>query len=122
MRRYSPATRLYRATLYSLSGLLAAFREEQAFEYEVAVLVVLLAVVLGVGAPFSEAVALIGCWLAVMAFELVNGAVERAFDLIDQEHNPHIKVGKDMLSAAVFLMILFNAVLWGVFLYRGIFH
>ncbi|MDR2529610.1 MAG: diacylglycerol kinase [Synergistaceae bacterium] len=122
MRRYSPAARLYHATRYSLNGLLAAFREEQSFEYEAVVLVVLLAVVLTVGAPFPEAVALIGCWLAVMAFELVNGAVERAFDLIDQEHNPHIKAGKDMLSAAVFLMILFNAVLWGVFFYRGIFY
>ena len=123
VRRYNPAARLYYATRYSLSGLLIAFREEQAFEYEAAVLAVLLTVVLWAGVSFPEAAVLIGCWLAVMAFELVNGAVERAFDLIDQDRNPHIKAGKDMLSAAVFLMITFNVVLWGIFLclHRGSF-
>ena len=42
----------------------------------------------------------------------VNSAVERAFDLIDKTYNPAIKAGKDMLSAAVFLMILANVLLW----------
>lgn len=112
MKHRNPFARLYHATRYSLSGLFCAFRQEQAFEYETVVLIVLLAVALSSGLSLFESVALIGAWLAVMALELVNSAVERAFDLIDKVYNPAIKAGKDMLSAAVFLMILANVLLW----------
>jgi diacylglycerol kinase (ATP) len=117
MRRYNPLLRLYRATVYSLSGLLCALEEEQAFQLEALVLAVLLGVLLWARPPFFTSAAVLAGWLAVMAFELVNSAVERAFDLIDKERNPTIKAGKDMLSAAVFLSILFNLFLWGMLLY-----
>ena len=94
--------------------------EEQAFEYETFVLAVLCAILIWTRPPLLTSAALLGAWLAVMAFELVNSAVERAFNLIDKERNPHIKVGKDMLSGAVFLMIMFNMFLWVVFLSRAL--
>lgn len=118
MKRYHPAARLYHATRYSLQGLLCAFKQEQAFEYEVVVFVVLIAVILWARLSFGEGLLLVGSWLVVMAFELVNSAVERAFNLIDKEYNLEIKAGKDMLSAAVFLIVLFNVFLWGAFLFR----
>ena len=118
MKRYHPLGRLYHATRYSLNGLRCAFRQEQAFEYETVVLAVLAAVALGGGLPFSEGVALLAAWLGVMAIELVNAAVERAFDLLDREYNLQIKEGKDMLSAAVFLAIAANIALWALLLLR----
>lgn len=116
MKRYHPFARLYHATRYSLNGLFCALKQEQAFEYEAVVLAGLFAVILWAKLPLWASVVLVGAWLIVMAFELVNSAVERAFDLIDKEYNPHIKAGKDMLSAAVFLAVLFNIALWIVFL------
>ncbi|MDR3264745.1 MAG: diacylglycerol kinase [Synergistaceae bacterium] len=116
MKRYSVIGRLYNATRYSLNGLICAFRQEQAFEYETVVLVVLLAVVLWARMSFLSSLAVIGAWLLVMALELVNGAVERAFNLISRQIDPEIKAGKDMLSAAVFLAIAFNVALWIAFL------
>ena len=50
--------------------------------------------------------------MIVMALELVNSAVEKAFDLIDKSFRPEIKAGKDMLSGAVFIMISMNIILW----------
>ena len=119
MKYRNPLARLYHATRYSLSGLFCAFRLEQAFEYETVVLTVILAVLYWRRPSFPVAALLIGGWLIVMAFELVNGAVERAFDLIEKEYNIHIKAGKDMLSAAVFLMIFFNIILWAACLIPG---
>ena len=116
MKRYSFWTRLYRGSCYSLNGLLYAFKGEQAFMLETLVLVVLAAVLLAVRLSLIHSILLIGAWLCVMALELVNSSVEQAFDLIDKDFNPHIKAGKDMLSAAVFLSILFNVLLWGTFL------
>lgn len=120
MKRYSPLARLYHATRYSLQGLVCAFKQEQAFEYEAVVLAVLGVVVFVADLSLLEGAALIGAWLTVMAFELVNSAVERAFNLIDKEYNLEIKAGKDMLSAAVFLMVLFNIALWGIFLCQAL--
>jgi diacylglycerol kinase (ATP) len=121
VKRFNPVARLYRGTRYSLSGLLLAFRQEQAFEYETVVLTFLFAVLLWAEVPFLRSVALVGAWLAVMALELINSAVERAFDLVDKEYNVQIKAGKDMLSAAVFLAIVFNVLLWGALVYNSTF-
>jgi diacylglycerol kinase (ATP) len=106
--------RLYHGTRYSLRGLACAFKEEQAFEFETVVLALLLAVLFSARFSLPRSAALVGAWLAVMALELINSAVERAFDLVDKEYNPQIKAGKDMLSAAVFLAIVFNILLWCV--------
>ena len=75
MKHRNPLARLYNATRYSLSGLYCAFKQEQAFEYETVVLAVLVAVALSARLPLLPAVVLVGAWLAVMAFELVNSAV-----------------------------------------------
>jgi diacylglycerol kinase (ATP) len=116
MKKYRLLDRLYHASCYSLNGLAYAFKKEQAFELETVVLVLLTAILwMSRLSPF-QAILLIGAWLSVMALELINSAVERVFDLIDKDFNPHVKAGKDMLSAAVFLLILFNALLWGTFL------
>ena len=117
MKKYRLWTRLYRASRHSLNGLVCAFKGEQAFELEAIVLLVLIAVLWAIRFPPVQSILLIGAWLSVMALELVNSAVERAFDLIDKDFNPHIKAGKDMLSAAVFLSTMFNALLWGAFCY-----
>lgn len=63
-----------------------------------------------------------GMWLIVMAFEMINSAVEKAFDMIDEKYRPEIKAGKDMLSAAVFLMVCFNIILWLVIINTCIFQ
>ncbi|MDO4786055.1 MAG: diacylglycerol kinase [Fretibacterium sp.] len=118
MKRHTPWGRLWKATRYSLNGLWQALRQEQAFEYEAVVFVLLCALSLGLRLPLAQFLILTGCWLAVMALELVNSAVERAFDLIDKSYRTEIKAGKDMLSASVFLMVAFNVILWATLLLR----
>jgi diacylglycerol kinase (ATP) len=112
LRYKNPIDRLRQATRYSLNGLRKAFKEEQAFEYEVVVLAVLIGVLVSAKAGFAMSAVLVGCWLVVMALELVNGAVERAFDMITAERDRRVGTGKDMLSGAVFLMVAFNVCLW----------
>ena len=67
----------------------------------------------------ATALALVGSWTAVMALELINSAVERAFDLIDKDYRAEIKAGKDMLSAAVFLAIAFNIIFWAALILKN---
>lgn len=106
--------RLYHASRYSLSGLYHALKHEQAFRYEAIVFCVLCAVILIMRISVMRSLFLSGMWLIVMALELINSAAEKAFDLIDKNFRPEIKAGKDMLSAAIFIMICFNIFLWAV--------
>ena len=63
------------------------------------------------------AAVLLGGWLFVMALELINSALEEAFDLISPEFNIHVKYGKDMASAAIFVAVCANALLWLIMLW-----
>lgn len=103
---------LSRAGIYALAGIRQAWRQEQAFKHEVLGLglIVILLFVFRPNAGWCAAA--LGAWLALMALELLNSAIEEAFDLISPEYHPHVKYGKDMASGAILLGLAANAVLW----------
>lgn len=97
---------------YSLQGLRRAWQNEQAFRHEILIFPVMFIVIGLIRPGFAWAGALVASWLVVMAFELVNSAIEEAFNLISPEYNIHVKYGKDMASAAIFAAICGNVALW----------
>lgn len=105
-------TRLWRATGFSLKGLQAAFRYEQAFRLETYILlpVILLGLWLGEGA--LEKVMLIGSWLIVMIAELMNSAVEAVVDRIGSEQHELSGRAKDIASAAVMVALALVGLTW----------
>lgn len=108
---------LINAARYSLQGLGHVFRHEQAFRHEVAVLIVL-GIILGITRPgWGTGLLVIGAWVAVMIVELLNSGLECALDLITREHNPLVGRAKDMASAAVFLAVVLNVLLWACLLF-----
>lgn len=100
------------ATKYSFAGLKRAWSNEQAFRHEVLLLFPICIVLFLLSPGVVWSLVLIAAWLAVLVVELLNSALEEAFDLISPEYNAHIKYGKDMASAAVFLMLVVNGLLW----------
>ena len=100
------------ATRNSLSGLRYAWQGEQAFRHEVLVLIPLVLLLALTGKSAAEWLLVLGGWLAVMVVELLNSADEESFDLVTTEWNSHVKRGKDMASAAIFLAMVINAGLW----------
>ena len=112
MKYANPIQRLVSASRYSLEGLVYALRNEQAFRYEFVALAVICLVLVIMDLPSLWSAVLFGAWLIVMCFELVNSAVEKAFDLITEERHPVVKAAKDMLSTSVFIAICLNVVLW----------
>ena len=114
MKRLVNVRHLMGATWYSLAGLKHAWDNEQAFRHEAIVFVILLGVLWWTDKDWSTGLFVLGCWTGVMALELVNSALEKAFDLATTDWNPHVKAGKDMASGAVFLAVLGNIALWGM--------
>ena len=116
----NPLGRFYHASIYSLSGLAHALRHEQAFRYEFVVFVTLCVILALFHVEFMLALFLAFMWVCVMAIELVNSATEKAFDLIDEHYRPEIKAGKDMLSAAVFVLVCVNIFAWVMIIVNSI--
>lgn len=105
-------TRIWNAFLYSLDGLRAAFRHEDAFRQEVLFSLVLIPAALLVPASGTGKALMIGAVLLVLIVELLNSAVEAAVDRISLENHQLAKRAKDIGSAAVMLSLVNVPVVW----------
>ena len=105
-------TRVWNALLYSLDGLAAAFRQEDAFRQEVLLALVLipLAVYMPVAGPGKAL--MIASVLLVLVVELLNSGIEAVTDRISLEDHVLAKRAKDMGSAAVMLSLINVPVVW----------
>jgi len=109
--------RIWNAFFYSLAGLSAAFRHEDAFRQEVilAAFLVPLAFFL-TGGAVGRAL-MVGSVLLVLVVELVNSAIEATVDRVSLENHRLAKRAKDIGSAAVMLSLLNVIVTWSLLLF-----
>ena len=112
--------RLINAFGYSLDGLRAAYRNEDAFRQEVRLALVLIPLALVLGRTSIERALMIACVLLVIVVELLNSAVEATVDRISLDHHLLAKRAKDIGSAAVLLSLLNLFVVWALILWPGL--
>ena len=104
--------RIWNAFFYSLEGLRAAFRHEDAFRQEVFLAAILVPAVFFLPAGGTGKALMIGAVLLVLIVELLNSAVEAAVDRTSVENHPLAKRAKDIGSAAVFIALVNVPVVW----------
>ncbi len=104
--------RLINALGYSLSGLRAAYRMEDAFRQEVLMAAVLLPAALLLPVAASGRALLLGSVFLVLIVELLNSAIEATVDRISLDNHELAKVAKDIGSAAVMLSLVCMTVVW----------
>ncbi len=110
-------TRVWNAFFYSIAGLRAAFRHEDAFRQEVFLAVLLIPAALFMPAAGIGKALMIASVLLVLIVELLNSAVEAAVDRISLENHDLAKRAKDIGSAAVMLALVNVPVVWGLVLF-----
>ena len=98
--------RLIKASVYSWQGLVAAFRNEQAFRLEIYLLLVLVPLAFYLTEHSLERALMIGSWLLVMTVELINSALEAVVDRFGGEQHELSGRAKDIGSAAVLIAVL----------------
>lgn len=105
--------RIFNALFYSMDGLAAAFRCEDAFRQEsiLAAVLIPLAFFLNVSGPGRAL--MIGSVLLVLIVELLNSAVEATVDRVSLENHLLSKRAKDIGSAAVLISLINVALVWG---------
>ena len=106
---------VFKAFTYSMAGLRYALKSSSAFRQEGLVLLALCAVLWLTGKEAGTWALCLAGWLTVMAAELINSALEEAFNLITMEYSEGVKAGKDMGSAAVFVLMCANGLIWMYF-------
>jgi diacylglycerol kinase (ATP) len=104
--------RVLNATRYSLEGLAAAARHEDAFRQELMLAAVMVPLGLWLGNDGVERALLVGSVLMVLVVELLNSAVEATVDRVSLEDHRLAKRAKDLGSAAVMVSLATVAAVW----------
>ena len=119
---------LFRAGLWGLQGLGAAWKRGMAFR--VAVVVGGIAIVVAFCLPISgvERSLLVGVIFVVWITETINSALESVVDRVGKEPHPLSGAAKDMAAAAVLLSVILAlyvwievllSVFWDIFVWSG---
>ncbi|MCB5184869.1 diacylglycerol kinase [Methylobacillus gramineus] len=106
--------RLINAFGYSVDGIKAAYRNEDAFRQEVTLAVILIPLALYLGHDAIAKALMIGSVLLVIIVELLNSAIEATVDRISLENHQLAKRAKDIGSAAVLLALINLLVVWAL--------
>ena len=109
--------RLFKALIYSMQGLKAAFKNEQAFRQEVYLSIILIPAGFWLGETGIERALLVGCILLVMIVELINSGIEAVVDRFGGEHHELSGLAKDIGSAAVLVALINVLVIWSLVLF-----
>ena len=104
--------RLFKATIFSLKGLSAAWKCEAAFRQELILSAFLIPAAYWAGRDGLERALLVAVILHVLIVELLNSAIEAIVDRIGLAHHPLSGRAKDTGSAAVFLSLLNACLVW----------
>ena len=105
-------TRLWNAVFYSLDGLSAAFRHEDAFRQEVLMALILIPIAIHTPATGAGKALMVASVFLVLIIELLNSGIEAVTDRISLEDHVLAKRAKDMGSAAVMLALVNVPVVW----------
>lgn len=109
--------RIWNALFYSIDGLRAAYRHEDAFRQEVLLAALLIPAACFIQVSGIGKALLIGSVVLVLVVELLNSAVEATVDRISLENHRLAKRAKDIGSAAVLLALANVAIVWGLVIF-----
>ena len=104
--------RVWNALFYSMEGLRAAFRHEDAFRQETLLAVVLIPLACFMPASGIGKALMVASVLLVLIVELLNSAVEATVDRVSLEHHRLAKRAKDIGSAAVLVSLVNVVAVW----------
>ncbi len=109
--------RVYNAFFYSIDGLKAAFRHEDAFRQEVFLSIVLIPLAFYLHANGMGRALMISSVLLVLIVELLNSGIEAITDRVSLENHDLAKRAKDLGSAAVMVSLVNVPLVWGLILF-----
>ena len=108
--------RIWAATIYSVDGLRACFRSEEAFRLELILSLILGPLAFILGETAVEIAMLLLAIALVLLVELLNSAIEAVVDRVGMDYHELSKKAKDIASGAVFISLMTFLLIWAVIL------
>jgi diacylglycerol kinase (ATP) len=105
-------TRVWNALFYSIDGLKAAIRHEDAFRQELLLTLVCIPLALWLEPGAVGRALMIASLFLVLIVELLNSAIEAVVDRVSLENHHLAKRAKDIGSAAVLLSLINATAVW----------
>lgn len=105
-------SRLVKAFGYSMSGLMQAWHNEEAFRQETILCLCLLPASFLIGENIIDYILLIGTLALLLIAELFNSAIEALTDRVGLDQHELSGRAKDISSATVFIALVFLAFVW----------
>lgn len=109
--------RVWNALFYSIEGIKAAYKHEDAFRQEIWLAAALIPMALFLPASGPGKALMIASVLLVLIVELINSAIEATVDRVSLEPHQLAKRAKDIGSAAVMISLANVVVVWGLVLF-----
>jgi len=107
-------TRVWNALFYSIDGLSAAYRHEDAFRQEILLAAILIPITFFLPVSTAMQCMMIVSVVAVLIVELLNSGIEAVTDRVSLEDHALAKRAKDLGSAAVLLSIANVMIVWAL--------
>src|SRR5262249_28530126 len=104
--------RIFNAFFYSIDGLAAAFRHEDAFRQEVVLALILIPAAFFMPVSTMSKALMIASVIWVLVVELLNSGIEAVTDRVSLEDHALAKRAKDLGSAAVMLSLAALIAIW----------
>ncbi len=109
--------RLLKAFGFSMQGLSATFKNEEAFRQEIYLSIILIPLAFYLGETGVESALLVGAIILVLIIELINSGMEAVVDRFGDEQHELSGRAKDVASAAVLIALLNVVLVWGCVLF-----
>ncbi|WP_010445106.1 diacylglycerol kinase [Vibrio rotiferianus] len=104
--------RIFKAGIYSVQGLKAAFKHEAAIRQEIVLMALAFGLLCWLDVGVTEKVIMMALVVLVFVVELLNSAIEAVVDRVGVEHHELSGRAKDIGSAAVLVMLMLAGGSW----------
>ena len=96
-----------------MKGHKSAGANEAAFRQELMLILLLMPLAFWLGDSLNQILLLVAISWLVVIVEVLNSAIEAVVDRVGSEHHELSGRAKDLGSAAVFIALALNALVWG---------
>lgn len=103
-----------------MKGLKSAWINEAAFRQELMLILLLMPLAFWLGDSLNQILLLVVISWLVVIVEILNSAIEAVVDRVGSEHHELSGRAKDLGSAAVFIALALNALVWGALVGRNL--
>jgi diacylglycerol kinase len=113
---------ILKAFVHALNGMRYFFLHERNGKLQLCAATAVVALGFGLRVSATDWLALLLCIALVLSLEMLNSALEKLCDLVQEEFHPVIKTVKDVAAAAVLFACLIAAIIGCIIFLPKMFH